>query len=99
MSAHPHAVHIPPPERLGPGKLPLGLILAVTSILGIILCSIGLAADPRQFIYSWFIAFYFFFTIALGSFFWVTLHMPVIPAGASCPAARGKTSRSEERRV
>ena len=30
--------------------------------------------SPVQFAYSWFFAFYFFFTIALGSFFWVTLH-------------------------
>jgi hypothetical protein len=74
MSAHPHTIHIPPPERLGPGKLPLGLIFTATSIFGIILCAIGAATNFVQFTYSWFMAFYFFLTIALGSFFWVTLH-------------------------
>ena len=29
MSAHPHTIHIPPPERLGVGKLPLSAIFAV----------------------------------------------------------------------
>ncbi|HEY0257133.1 MAG TPA: hypothetical protein VGC39_06810 [Candidatus Methylacidiphilales bacterium] len=74
MSAHPHTVHIPPPERLGPGKFPLGAIFAGTSVLGIILSVIGAVSNHVQFAYSWFFAFYFFFTIALGSFFWVTLH-------------------------
>jgi hypothetical protein len=74
MSAHPHTVHIPPAERLGPGKFPLTAIFAGLSLLGIILSVIGAATDHVQFAYSWFFAFYFFFTIALGSFFWVTLH-------------------------
>src|ERR1700677_187090 len=74
MSAHPHTIHIPPPERLGPGRLPLSAIFAGLSIIGIILSVIGAAIDHIQFAYSWFFAFYFFFTIALGSFFWVTLH-------------------------
>jgi hypothetical protein len=74
MSAHPHTVHIPPPEHLGPGKLPLSAIFAGVSVIGLILSFIGAATDYVQFAYSWFMAFYFFFTIALGSFFWVTLH-------------------------
>jgi hypothetical protein len=74
MSAHPHTVHIPRPERLGGEKLPLSALFAGMSILGIILSVIGAAVDHVQFAYSWFFAFYFFFTIALGSFFWVTLH-------------------------
>ena len=74
MSAHPHTIHIPPPERLGVGKLPLSAIFAVLAIAGIILSVIGVVTDHVQFAYSWFFAFYFFFTIALGSFFWVTLH-------------------------
>src|SRR5450755_3461959 len=74
MSAHPHTVHIPPPERLGPGKLPISAILALASFVGIVLSCVGAAVNHAQFAYSWFLAFYFFFTIALGSFFWVTLH-------------------------
>jgi len=74
MSAHPHTVKIPPPEHLGPGSLPLSAIFAVLSIIGVVLSVVGAATDHVQFAYSWFFAFYFFFTIALGSFFWVTLH-------------------------
>jgi hypothetical protein len=74
MSGHPHTIHIPPPEKLGPGRYPLSVILAGLSIVGIILSIIGAVSDPAQFAYSWFFAFYFFLTIALGSFFWVTLH-------------------------
>jgi hypothetical protein len=74
MSEHPHTLHIPPPERLGPGKLPLSAIFAGLSIIGVILSFIGVATNETQFSYSWFMAFYYFMTIALGSFFWVTLH-------------------------
>jgi len=74
MSAHPHTLHIPPPERLGPGKFPLTAIFAGLSVIGIILSIIGATTDHVQFAYSWFFAFYYFFTIALGSFFWVVLH-------------------------
>jgi hypothetical protein len=74
MSAHPHTVRIPPPEHLGPSKLPLSAIFAGLSIIGVILSFIGVATNETQFSYSWFMAFYYFMTIALGSFFWVTLH-------------------------
>jgi len=74
MSAHPHTVHIPPPERLGAGLLPLSVLFGGLSLLGILLSCIGAAVDHVQFAYSYFFAFYFFFTIALGMFFWVTLH-------------------------
>ena len=74
MSAHPNTIHIPPPERLGPGKFPISAIFAGLSMIGIILSAVGAATDHVQFAYSWFFAFYYFFTIALGSFFWVTLH-------------------------
>jgi hypothetical protein len=74
MSAHPHTIHIPPPERLGPEKYPLCALFAGLSLIGILLSIIGAVVDHVQFAYSWFFAFYYFFTIALGSFFWVTLH-------------------------
>jgi hypothetical protein len=74
MSGHPHTVHIPPPERLGAGRYPLMLGLAGVAVIGLILSAVGAVFEPQQFAYSWFFAFYYFFTIALGSFFWVTLH-------------------------
>jgi hypothetical protein len=74
MTAHPHTIHIPSPERLGPGKFPLSAIFAITALVGLVLSVIGAVTNSFQFAYSWFFAFYFFFTIALGSFFWVTLH-------------------------
>ena len=74
MTAHPHTVHIPPPERLGPGKYPLSAIFAGGAIIGLIFSAICAYFQPVQFAYSWFFAFYYFMTIALGSFFWVTLH-------------------------
>jgi len=74
MSGHPHTLHAPKPERLVPSKFALTGIFAVVAIVGIILSVIGACVDRIQFVYSWFFAFYFFFSIALGSFFWVTLH-------------------------
>jgi hypothetical protein len=74
MSGHPPTIHIPPPEKLGPGKFPLSAIFAGLSALGIILCVIGCMVDHVQFAYSYFFAFYYFLSIALGAFFWVTLH-------------------------
>ena len=74
MSAHPHKLHLPAPERLVPSRYPLTYIFVALSLVGVVLSFIGAAVNPVQFAYSWFFAFYFFFTIALGSFFWVTLH-------------------------
>ena len=74
MSGHPHTVHIPPPERLGAGRYPVMLGLGIVSIVGLLLSILGIAVDVHQFAYSWFFAFFYFFTIALGAFFYVTLH-------------------------
>lgn len=74
MSGHPHTVKIPPPENLGPGRFPVMLGLGGIALAGILLSAVGIAVDHTQFAYSWFMAFYYFFTIALGAFFWVTLH-------------------------
>jgi hypothetical protein len=74
MSGHPHVVHLPQPEHLGPGRVPVLMVFGGLSLLGIILSIIGIAVDHRQFAYSWFFAFYYFMSIALGAFFWVTLH-------------------------
>lgn len=74
MSAHPHTLHLPAPERLVPSRFPLTYLFVALSVVGIVLSFVGAFTDPTQFAYSWFFAFYFFFTIAIGGFFWVTLH-------------------------
>jgi hypothetical protein len=74
MSGHPHTLHLPQPERLVPSKFAATGIFAGLSAVGLILSIIGAMLDRVQFVYSWFFAFYFFMTIALGAFFWVTLH-------------------------
>jgi hypothetical protein len=73
MSAHGHTLKLPAPERLGPGRFFLSAVLLVLAVIGVILSIIGAMADHQQFAYSWFFGFYYFFTIALGAFFWVTL--------------------------
>ncbi len=74
MSGHPHTVQIPPPENLGPGRFPVLLGFGGLALVGLLLSILGAAVDHVQFAYSWFTAFYFFLTIVLGAFFWVTLH-------------------------
>jgi hypothetical protein len=74
MTAHPHPLQLPPDERILPRRLVLTKVFAICAIVGGILSIIGGFVDPHQFAYSWFFGFYYFFTIALGAFFWVTLH-------------------------
>ena len=74
MSAQPHSIHLPAPEKLEPSKFGLTYIFAILSLVGLLLSVLGAIFDTAQFAYSWFYAFYFFFTIAMGAFFWVTLH-------------------------
>jgi len=62
-------------------------------MIGIILSAVGAATDHVQFAYSWFFAFYYFFTIGarfvlLGS----RSITPAIPTGRSWRAAPGKIS-------
>ncbi len=52
----------------------LNKIFPILALAGTVLSVLGAFVNPTQFAYSWFFSFYFFFTIALGSFFWVTLH-------------------------
>jgi len=73
MSAH-STLHLPPADRLTPARFALPKIFLGLAIIGVILSLVGAYCQPAQFGYSWFFAFYFFFTIALGSFFWVVLH-------------------------
>ena len=74
MSGHPHGIQIPPPERLIPARYLHTKVLLALAVIGVVLSIVGAMTNVAQFAYSWFFAFYFFFTIALGSFFWVTLH-------------------------
>jgi len=74
MSGHSHTVHLPPAERIVPSRYLLTYLFLVLAVVGGVLSLIGAVVDHVQFAYSWFFAFYFFFTIALGGFFWVTLH-------------------------
>lgn len=74
MSAHSNVIHLPPAERLKSGGFPLTAFFGLLSLIGIVLSAIAAAVDKEQFAYSYFFSFYYFFTIALGSFFWVVLH-------------------------
>jgi hypothetical protein len=74
MSGHPHTLHLPGPDRIDPKRFVLRKVLSFLAIVGIILSIVGALVDERQFAFSWFFAFYYFFLIAIGSFFWVTLH-------------------------
>ncbi len=74
MSGHPSSLQLPGPDRLQPGRFALTTIFAGLSVLGIIFSLVGALVNPTQFAYSWFYAFYFFFTIAIGCFFWTMLH-------------------------
>jgi hypothetical protein len=74
VTAHPPTLRLPAPERVVPARFTLSSVLPVTAIIGGVLSIIGAFVNHVQFAYSWFFAFYVFFTIALGSFFWVLLH-------------------------
>ena len=74
MTAHPATLRLPPPERLGAKGAVLRKVLLIVAIIGAVLSLIGALTQHRQFAYSWFFGFYYFFTIALGALFWVLLH-------------------------
>jgi len=74
MSAHPPTIRLPAPEYLVPSRFLLTIILLALAVIGTLLSIFAAMFDPAQFAYSWFFAFYYFFTIALGAFFWVVLH-------------------------
>jgi hypothetical protein len=74
MSGHPHTLHLPAPERLVPSKYALTSIFGLFAVVGLIISAIGAYFNPVNFAYSWLLAVYYFMAIALGSFFWVTLH-------------------------
>ena len=64
-------------ESAAPGTLDLSKWRNMPNMLigvGVVLASIGLVIDPKQFGYSWLLAFMFFLSICLGSLFLVILH-------------------------
>ena len=66
----PETHHLPPPLDLSGWRgLPAFLM-----IVGGILSLVGFLKDPREFGYSWLLAFIFFFSIALGALFLVLIH-------------------------
>jgi len=56
---------------------PLMLGLAAGGVVGLLVCLIGALVSTKQFAFSWLAAFVFFFTICVGSFFWVLVHYAV----------------------
>ena len=74
MSAHPHYLRLPAPERVVPARFALTGIFLAVAIVGAVLSLLGAIFQPHQFAYSWFFGFYYFFTILAGSLFWVLLH-------------------------
>ena len=74
MSDH-GILRLPAPERVKPSSLSaLRGLLLVVAVIGAVLSLLGGIFDTRQFAFSWFFAFYYFFTISCGALFWVLLH-------------------------
>ena len=62
--------HLPPPLDLSKWrKLPI-VLMAVGGLLALV----GAVADPKEFGYSWLLAFMFYYSIALGALFLVLVH-------------------------
>lgn len=56
------------------GKL---LFVAALAVVSLVLAGVGGVFSAKQFAFSWLFAFTFFFTITVGSFFWVLVHHAV----------------------
>ncbi len=56
---------------------PLLLGLAGGGMVALLIVIAGIFVAPKQFAFSWLAAFIFFFTLLVGSFFWVLLHYAV----------------------
>jgi hypothetical protein len=70
MNSHHDSTHLPPPLDLsGWRKVP-----AVLMVIGAVLVVIGAAMDPKEFGFSWLLAFMFFLSIVLGALFLVMVH-------------------------
>ena len=60
---------IPP----GHGWNRIPLIGAAVALLGIVICAIAGAANPKQFFFSWLVSFLFFLSLSLGALFFVLI--------------------------
>src|ERR1035437_3215282 len=70
MSSSNNTTPLPPQLDLsGWRKAP-----AILMVAGAVLAFIGAAMDPKEFGFSWLLAFMFFLTIALGALFLVMVH-------------------------
>jgi hypothetical protein len=75
MSDHGTILRLPAPEYAKPSSFGgLSGLLLVLAIVGAVLSVLGAILEPTQFAFSWFFGIYFFFTICVGSLFWVLLH-------------------------
>jgi len=70
VALRPEQVTIPPGHSWN--RLPL--IGSVCAVLGAVACAILGAGNPKQFFFSWLVAFLFFLSLALGALFFVLIH-------------------------
>src|SRR5262249_17563606 len=52
----------------------LSFLLGLVAVVALVLCIVGAIVNPHQFSYSWLFAFFFFFTLCAGCFFWTIVH-------------------------
>jgi hypothetical protein len=69
VALRPEQVTIPPGHSWN--RIPL--IGAAGAVLGAVTCAILGAANPKQFFFSWLVAFLFFLSLALGALFFVLI--------------------------
>ena len=69
MSSHTEKTQLPPLDLSGWSKLP-GVLMAVGGLLSLV----GLLISPKEFGFSWLLAFIFYYSIALGALFLVLIH-------------------------
>ena len=74
-SEHDHVTLGPEQATIPPGhswnRIPL--IAGAVAVLGAVGCAILGAANPKQFFFSWLVAFLFFMSLALGALFFVLI--------------------------
>ena len=85
--AHEHAALRTEQATIPPGhswnRLPM--IGVVVAVIGIILCAILGMGNPRQFFFSWLVAFVYFQSLVLGALFYVLIQYASPLAAATLP--------------